>query len=130
MSKRDEIIKGLRTLADLLEDQPDFPAPYDVELPIFYSSLPNGRLGPPIIADDARAAMAVAPGGWSKDYSDSYVTYRKDFSEVVALELILNREAVCRKVQVGVKHIEATEARDIPVYEWVCESDELEPVDD
>lgn len=130
MAKRDELIKGLRELADMFESHPAFPAPYDIELQIFYNLRPDGGLGPDITIADVRAAMTLAPGNWSKSYSDSYVSYRKDFSEFVAIELTFGRETVCRKVQTGIRHVEATDARDVPIYEWICESDELEPADD
>lgn len=114
---------GLRQLAADLEAG-KLPAPFDVSAVSFWK-LADGRLGDDkLTPDDARDAMTAAPGGWSKEYLANYVTYRKDYGGSVRYDISLNREAVCRRVQVGVKEVPATEARTEPVFEWVCGDDD------
>lgn len=113
--KRAQAVAGLRALAALLEND-SVMVPFDIQVDVFWAD-GQDRL----TSEHARDAMAASPGGWSKELIGNYVVYRKDLSATVSYHLNLDREHVCRKVQTGVRHVPATEARDEPVYDWVCE---------
>lgn len=105
---RADTIQGLRDLADFLEQHP--------------------RIGHAVVRadgffDDAgelRAAIRLT-GGWDKRYLPSFAIYTKKFGATVELELNIDRDKVCRRVQTGTKHVDAVEAHDEPVFEWICD---------
>lgn len=104
---RAEVVKGLRDFADWLESNEQVPVPWEIRGQHFLS------------IEEVRAGMHLT-GPWEKRFIGSYAEYSRAFGGNVALEFNVEREQVCRKVQVGTKHIPATEARDEPVYEWQC----------
>lgn len=124
--QRDEMIKGLRELLNMIESNPHSPLPYALHFQAFGSYRPDdsGNLEYVSMAPaHVREVMAVSPGHWSKHFDDYALRYRRQLSTNVKFELVINRENVCRKVETGeVKHVEAytIEAHDEPVYEWVC----------
>ncbi len=101
------IIRAYRDLADFLEQHPQVPEPWGHMVNVFAD------------LDGARAATHLT-GAWHKDYSGDYVAYVKTFGPL-EFHLNVNRDQVCRQVQAGVKHVEAVEAHDEPVFEWVCD---------
>lgn len=120
IEQRINFIDGLRAMADFLEQHPQVEVPYSVCGSVY--------------AEDAEQARAMThlSGHWSKSYSDYNVSYTKRFTEgsqyigSVRLEVLVQREQVCERVQVGTKHIEAQviEAHDEPIYEWICSDTE------
>jgi hypothetical protein len=111
---------ALRMLADDIENE-RIPMPYDIGANVFWLVAENGSLGERVTVADARLAMDLTPGGWSKNYSDAYANYTKNYGSGVAIDLALERSQVCRKVETGTRIIAATEAHEVPVYEWVCD---------
>lgn len=123
--KRRSIIAGLRELADALEQHPELPTPYGLEVDVFWRTDDNARHDGRLTQADARGAMAALPGGWSKDGLGNYLEYKRAFGDHVAYALNLNRADVCKRVQVGVRNVPA---HDEPVYEWDCSPGDDEPV--
>jgi hypothetical protein len=111
---------GLRALAADIESGA-LSLPYDVQATAFWALTDDGGIGERLTTEDARATMAAAPGNWSKDLSGNWATYSKSYGGGVAYDISMNREQVCRKVQVGTREIPATDARTEPVYDWVCD---------
>lgn len=120
MAHRDEMIQGLRELADMLESHAEVTTPYDIRVNAFWTSTDDG-LGDYATPETARAAMTASPGGWTKTYTESNVCYEKEMSGRVSYRIFVGREMVCTRVQVGTRHVDATPAHDEPVFEWVCD---------
>lgn len=107
---------GLRQIADLIEAHEEIPLP---EPRLAYCGVDSkGQL----------AAVVRALGCVEKDWSiDSLVQIRRMFGPI-ALEYIGSRYNICERVQVGTKLVEAepqrivpaTEAREVPIYEFHC----------
>ncbi len=126
-SERDELVAGLRELADFL-DSPrglELPSlavaatawPYDYH-PRTYDRVPGGAK-----ATMRRAARAL--GKADKRHEGHFFSLLRKFGPV-RLELTTSREQVCEKVIIGTKEVpEVTyPARTEDVVEWVC-SDSL-----
>jgi hypothetical protein len=112
-AERQAKIDGLRALAGWLEANPEVPIPYAIDATVFTDMA------------EARAIRKHAHG-WSKGGSGDWLTYMLSFagdgySGVGYHILVAKADASCRRVQKGVKHVEAVEAHDEPVYEWVCD---------
>lgn len=105
---RARIIQAYRDLADFLEHFPQVPAPTWVQEDAF--------------SDAAGIHDAIhLTGSWRKNWGSSYLSYIKDFGPAFTLQVNVARGDVCRKVQTGVKQVEAVEAHEEPVFEWVCD---------
>lgn len=127
---RQDVIADLRAFADALESTSPtvFPTPY-VSFSLYSKEEPtedNPYNTRHLDVEDARIAMANLPGHWSKYVNQDTLYYVKEFGRTLRYYLNIDRTATCRRVQVGTKHIEATEAHDEPVYEWVCDDPEPE----
>ncbi len=120
--ERHEYIKGLRDLADFLEQHPDFPSlPLDggSALTIMSYTLTREQL----------ASMPRTLGGrWDKDADDTYYHLRRRFGPH-QVQLYTSRGDVCERVQVGTRTVQqpAPDAPpvpmvdvEVPVYEWRC----------
>ena len=112
MSDREETVKGLRELASFLEAHPEVPAPYLRQIDGF-------------ISREQAASVARVNGGWEKIWQENWFVLRRRFSEKVALDLNVDRGEMCWRVQTGTRHVDATPAREEPIYEWVCEDTSL-----
>lgn len=121
---REQVIRDLRAFADALEatTNEQFPTPY-VSFSLYSIEVPTDDdpyACRNLTFDDARLAMAALPGKWRKTVNDNGLYYAKQFGETCRVYLNIDRSATCERVQVGTKHVEATEAHDEPVYEWRC----------
>jgi hypothetical protein len=64
-----------------------------------------------------------------KHWSDEYLSFQKEFTGGHRIRFLLEREAVCKKVQVGERLVPArpetvlpaTPEQVVPVYEWKCD---------
>lgn len=74
----------------------------------------------PVTVEVARAAMASAPGNWTKKQAEDQIRYEKSYGEKLVFSMGIWRSQVCERVQVGTRHVEAIPAREEPVYEWRC----------
>jgi hypothetical protein len=115
-----EMAAALRMLADDIEHD-RVPAPFDVKSDVWWLTGDDGHLGERVTPVDARLSMDLTPGGWSKSMSDAYVSYVKNYGGNVQLDINIERAQVCRKVEVGTRTVPATEAHEVPVYEWECD---------
>lgn len=112
--RRAATIQGLRDLADFIEAHPQIPLPFMPGFDVMFDDV-----------DALRAAFHLT-GKWDKKYLPTYAYYRKDFGPV-GLELTIARDKVCRRVQTGTKRVEAVEAHDEPVWDWVCTEEPATP---
>lgn len=127
---RSKVIDSLRDLADILKSTPRelFPTPdinvsvYSVETPTDDDQYHCTPVTPAIV----RAAMAAAPGSWHKFSANDHISYYKDIGDPLSFRFHVSRSTTCTKVQVGTKEVPAVEAHDEPVYEWRCDTPEVE----
>jgi hypothetical protein len=125
MTEREKTIAGLRAMADFYGTRPDLPLPY---ISGFYCWI-NGSDAKPI----ARKLKA-----FKKEYQGTDFHMLKEFGGDISVRYVVDREAVCKKIVVGMKEIPemiiaanpelivpATEEQVIPAHteeitEWVC----------
>lgn len=110
MAERQDMIYGLRELADFLEGNPEVPVPYDVEVNVWLTTR------------EEMAAVARVGGTWEKIFSFNYFMLKKAFGNgAVSFEVNTNREQVCRKIVTGTEVIPAQPEREVEKFEWVCD---------
>jgi len=110
----DKIVDGLRALAGFLERHPNFPRPGFIRADIWtYTKEEFGE-------------FARMLGAYKKiPMYDTLYVLRKEFSEVVQLDLNVTRGLVCEKKITGTKWVggtpatEATEAHEEEIVEWI-----------
>ena len=114
---RQDKINGIRALADFLEANPDVTLPYNVGINLFVEMAE---------ARDIRKGTY----GWRKEADGNYFQYIKDFCPElgkynnVSLNVYVPKsEDTCKRVQTGTRTVEAVEAHEEPIYEWVCGPD-------
>lgn len=110
-TRRAEFCQSLRDFATFLEQHPDVPQPKHVMINFF----PDDR--------EALAAIARA-ASWTKDYTDSWFSLRREFGGDLVFDVTIERQAICRKVATGTRIVEAKPA--VPehteeTFEWVCD---------
>jgi len=108
--KHDEMVQGLRDLADFLESRPDVGVPSFSDFNMFTHSQ----------EDFARRMRLMGSGEKRQAYS--YLMLEKKFGPLT-LALNILQSDVCERVQVGERKVEARpaiEAHTVPVYEWDC----------
>jgi len=72
----------------------------------------------------ARVVKWARRKGWKveKKYKDEEFTIRvTEIPEIRYMEFYSTRQVTCRKVQTGTKMVEAVDAHEEPVYEYVCD---------
>lgn len=123
IAERTDFCNALHDFASWLVRHPDVPLPaYGACFSSFVATV-----------DKARQATHLS-GRWNKEMSGNNVEYVREFSRDdvskwsntrVYYSLNLNREQVCKKVQVGtttkpkiVSYARGSE--EVPVYEWEC----------
>lgn len=127
---RHTVIADLRDLIALLSTttRDQIPTPdiyvsvYSVEAPTDDDPYAYAQLTP----EHVRAAMAASPGHWRKASYENQITYTKDIGEAVRYRFHVSRATTCQQVQVGTKTVEAVPEHEVPVYEWRCDTPELE----
>lgn len=113
---RTNFIASLREFANLLEANPDLPVPYYSFASVWAENEEHGR--------NSRHGVH----GWKKNNrkEDGYFSYSlpiggEEFgSGTITYTIMVPKSEVCKKVQVGTRMVEAVEAHEEPVYEWVC----------
>lgn len=115
---RAQIAAGLQDLADFILSLPDEHTPYTISVHA-YTTEAEGR------------QIRKLTHSWIKSTStdSDYITYTKNFTPALpgyhqvrySVNVDKNENGSnCTRVQVGTRHVEATEAYDEPVYEWQC----------
>lgn len=120
MRTREEMIAGIRQLADWLEANPDIPIPYDLtgrsaaSVNIHAS---HGESEKAVVAAVARALPGrVAKDVWGKD--DYYFGVRGNAPGGVGVNVIAHREKVCERIVTGTREVvEKVPAPDAPMIE-------------
>ena len=93
MNNNQKLIDGLRLAADWLDSKPDFPAMDR----LFGSKVPQTlRLWATDKPQLKEAARQL--GSFEKEFTDYYLELLKSFNEAVLLEVVINRERVCKKI--------------------------------
>lgn len=113
-----QLASDLRALADLIEAQGN-------SLPEFRISV-DGIVWPDDgdVKQRMAAAAKVLPHPVTKLVTDHYLYLQARLGGDIKLSVATMREAVCIRREVGTRTIPATpatEARQVPVYEWICE---------
>lgn len=124
---------GLRALADFLDNYPQFDLPYMRVGVWAYTQYDDSgwydKSHITLTSEEVARRMRRGIPGWTKDPGDvsaGHVTYTKTFTPddaplAVTYSIYASKTGTCERVQVGVRHVEATEAHDEPVYEWKCQ---------
>lgn len=121
----EELIQGLRDLADFLEKNPDLPiGEYtSVVLDEFvYDDYDDGkRIEGSGLETMRQLARKLKPV--EKDYFGSTFVLKKNFGDRVSLEFNASREVVCKRVVVGKKLVPARTIKEHEeeIVEWVCD---------
>lgn len=127
---RMKVAGDLEMLADCLRatSHDEFPTP-QLHIGVWSIETPTDDdiyACPGVTQEHVRKAMAALPGEWHKYAGQDTITYSKAFGDTIRMAFYVNRSTTCRRVQTGTKTVEATEAHDEPVYEWRCDTPELE----
>jgi hypothetical protein len=113
-------IAGMRELIDLLEEHPEVPLPPWNWQSIFVETK----------EDLVRFRRLL--GCNDKDSCGEFLQLRRKFGPII-LNLTIEKEKTCRKVQTGTVQLPAEPAkpampaREVPVYEWICAEPWLAP---
>jgi len=117
--------KGLREAADWLEAHPEVLKPV-----ISIQFFPNLAYKDP--KKETETLVRALGNADKRGSTEAYFRLRKWLSGGIRLEVAVEREAVCTRVQVGTRHVEETvkpatpkeviPAHDEPVYKWECPS--------
>jgi hypothetical protein len=113
---RDNMVKGLRELADFIEERgPELPWTYpDIKITNWVYEKEDAK----------RATKALAKWGIvQKVWTGSYLDIRRKFGKAVTLEFTISRDNSCVRREVGEKVIEEQiiPARVEKVYEYDCD---------
>lgn len=140
----EDMVVGLDRLKEFVRDNPEYAR-------MLSSELSEILVFPHHYTADDEETVAVARAMWRaarrasgmatvKSYSDSHLRGIGRFSQNVGLRVLVGRELVCEKVQVGTEQVKkeipnpaaaeilaergiepmVTETVDEPVYEWKC----------
>jgi hypothetical protein len=104
MNDREELIQGLRDMADFLEQQPDVPIVYHAGMSV------------PVFGIDTIRAAIRAMGDVEKRFEGNYVSVIRRFGPV-KYEVFVAREDVCEKTVVGKRVVPEHEEE---IVEWSC----------
>ena len=107
----EQMVKGLRALADFLEANPDLPESARLTVDIWVWN-----------KNDFREA-ARKMGHAEKIETNHLFALRKTFSDKVVIDLNTTRDVVCTKVVVGKEYVEeiVVPAHEREIVEWRCE---------
>jgi hypothetical protein len=127
---RVQVIRELRQLAELLAStsRDQIPTP-DIGVSVYSVERPadnNPYAYAPLTPSHVRAAMAASPGNWRKTSSENRVMYVKCIGDTIRYYFYVSRSTTCRQVEVGTKVIPAEPEREVKVYEWQCDTPDVE----
>jgi hypothetical protein len=119
MNDNKAFASALRDLADFYQVHPEFPQPtFSTTLNVWARN------------KERFAELARQLGSCEKRSSTSTSTFylRKSFGAGVQLDLNIEHNLVCERVQTGTRRVEAQpekitpaiEAHDEPIYKWIC----------
>jgi hypothetical protein len=109
LTEAEQVANELREMAAFFEAHPELPRPSG-HVYVFLKEDANPK----------ETLRTVARAGGVKYADGIYFGVKKSFGSV-CVAVLVNREAVCERRQVGTKVIPAVKAREVPVYEWNCE---------
>lgn len=129
-STREEVIAGFQAYVDLLRAHPEMPVTYPLKLTLWVHrtswDAPDDR------PEKLAAVLRALPGAYTRKPDASGTMTWEGWLHGLAVDVVVDRDAVCERVQVGEETVEheATEeqvipAREawtetVPVYEWRC----------
>ncbi len=121
--ERTAMVASLREFAQALEDNESMAVPYGLFASCYVAN-----------ANEARASRRGLHG-WTKHNTPEsyYVSFARTFGDAdssynVQYTVQYSKGDTCTRIQIGTEHVEATEARERPVYRWDCggtEDDEV-----
>ena len=114
--KRDDYCRGLRAIANFLEENPKAPVPTTQALGFYTSS------------KEAVADAARAPGKWKKDYTSWSFVLSQEFHGIT-LSYQCDRATVCERKVVGTRTVPSAyyAEHQEDVVEWECKDALLKP---
>lgn len=112
IDRRLTFIQSLRECADFLEAHPAIPVPQNVQLMTF-------------LYTRAEMVALARVTSWQKVYSGDWFRLKKQFGDDLSLEIVTDRETVCRKVVKGSHLQPAQPERMVDDVEWVCDEPSL-----
>lgn len=117
--KIDDMVSGLRKLADFLEKNKEVLAGLNFSEYVSVSQWNYKK------EDFKKTAKII--GRAKKDWSDSHVSMEKQFSRSVVFRNYISRKQVCERVVVGTKEIaeQVIPARTEEIVEWKCSNKAL-----
>lgn len=123
---REDLVQGLRDLADFIEENPEVPVGEYASVSLYeyvydeYEEYDYETVTKTAMQQMKELARLLKP--CKKDYAGSQFTLQKDFGEHVTLEFATNRANVCeRKVVEKIEHpASIREAWTEEKVEWVC----------
>jgi hypothetical protein len=123
---RDDMVKGLRDLADLIEEKGlELPIPSSYYPTTFGFHLYESDRIPP---KENLKRVAKVLGKAEKKYVFDDFRLTKDFGKYVRLSFATARDQICQKVVTGTKLVPKREVIEIPnqfeteeIVEWVCD---------
>ena len=112
--RRADVVRGLRDLADVMEQNRAIQVPWEIVINAF--------------ADTREEIAAVArTGSWRKAFAGDWFSLRREFGGSVALDVSIQRAQVCKRVVVGKMTLPAQPEREVEQVEWQCEDSLLAP---
>jgi hypothetical protein len=125
--ERDELVAGLRELADFIENNGiGLPITYRMTYTAYVNQYDRDSGNVDEQATKAELQrIAKILGDCQKDYGSYDFTLSKKFGRLVAMKFSGNREAVCEMKIVGYKEVEEREyvvvgKKQEPIYETIC----------
>lgn len=112
-ARRDAFIKGLRDMAEFLEQHPHVPAPIYITANHFVREKHDAK--------ETLANIAKDSGAWEKIFDNQWFFLRKTFCEDLRFDVSVERERVCRKVVTGKTVLPAVPEREVENVSWVCD---------
>jgi hypothetical protein len=113
--ERIDKLNAAQEMIDWLTEHTEVPLPYGFGGQIFLTE------------EEARAARK-GTFGWKKIDAGQYIEYLRLFGDdgSVGYTIYVDKSdtSTCRRVQVGVRHVEA---REDPIYKWICDGDPAPP---
>lgn len=112
--RRSAFVRGLRELADAMEQNHAIPVPWGTQVNTFVDTREE-------------AATVARAGSWRKVYAGDWFSLRREFSGEVVLDVNIQRAQVCERVVVGTETVPAQPAHEVEIVEWRCADSLLAP---
>lgn len=106
--RRTAFIQSLRDAADFFVAHPTVPTPKGIQLMTF-------------LYTRAEMVALARVASWRKVYSGDWFYLKKEFSDDLSIDIVTDRQTVCRKVVKGSHLQPAVPEHMVEDIEWVCD---------